>query len=84
MIKAALAKLLGSPKEAAFAADSGDEKDSDSDGIALSDDEDAGPLALRVGSTMMFFTNKVNSAPILPSGRTARWLHTWRGAFPPP
>ncbi len=64
MVKTALAKLLGSPKEAAFAADSGDEKDSDSDGTALSDDEEAGPLALRVGGTMMFYTNKVNSAPI--------------------
>ena len=64
MIKTALAKLLGSPKEAALAADSGDEKGPDSDGIALSDDEEVGPLALRVGSTMMFFTNKVNSAPI--------------------
>ncbi len=64
MIKTALAKLLGSPNEAALAADSGDEKDSDSDGTALSDDEEMGPLALRVGSTMMFFTNKMNSAPI--------------------
>ncbi len=46
MIKTELAKLLGSPKEAALADDSDDEKGSDSDGTALSDDEEArgGPL----------------------------------------
>ena len=64
MVKSALSKLLGSHKEAAKAAESGDDNDSDSDGTARSDDEEAGPLALRVGGTMMFYTNKVNSAPI--------------------
>ena len=64
MVKTALAKLLDSPQEAAIAADSGGEKDSDSDGTALADDEEAGPLALRVGGTMVSYTNKVNSAPI--------------------
>ncbi len=64
MVKAALTKLLGSQKEAAKAAESGDDNDSESDGTARSDDEAAAPLALRVGGTMMFYTNKVNSAPI--------------------
>ena len=64
MVKATLAKLLGSSEEAAIAAESDGEKGSDSDGTALSDDETAGPLALRVGGTQMFFTNKVNSGPI--------------------
>ena len=64
MVKTALSKLLGSQKEAAKATEAGDDSDSDSDGTARSDDEEAGPLALRVGGTMMFYTNKVNSAPI--------------------
>ena len=64
MIKTELAKPLSSPKEAALADDSDDEKGSDSDGTALSDDEEVGPLALRVAGIMMFFTNKMNSAPI--------------------
>ncbi len=64
MVKMALTKLLGSQKEAAKAAESGEEDDSESDGTARSDDEEAGPLALRVGGTLMFYANKVNSAPI--------------------
>ena len=64
MVKAALTRLLGSPQEAAKAADSNDEGDSESDGTAHSDDEAAGPLALRVGGTIMFYTNKMKSAPI--------------------
>ncbi len=64
MVKATLTKLLGSSEEAAIAAESDGEKGSDSDGTAKSDDETAGPLALRVGGTQMFFTNKVNSGPI--------------------
>ena len=64
MVKMAPTKLLGSQKEAAKAAESGDDNDSESDGIARSDDEEAGPLALRIGGTRMFYTNKVNSAPI--------------------
>ncbi len=64
MVKAALTRLLGSQQEAAKAAESGDNADSDSDGTAHSDDEEAGPLALRIGGTMMFYTNKTNYAPI--------------------
>ena len=58
MVKATLAKLLGSSEEAAIAAESDGEKGSDSDGTALSDDEIAGPLALKVGGTQMFFTTR--------------------------
>ena len=58
MVKAALTRLLGSPQEAAKAADSNDEGDSESDGTAHSDDEVAGPLALRVGGTMMFYIHE--------------------------
>ncbi len=57
MVKTALSKLLGSHKEAAKAAESGEDNDSDSDGTACSDDEEAGPLAIRVGGTMMSYTN---------------------------
>ncbi len=55
---------MARPEEAAIAAESDGEKGSDSDGTAISDVEAAGPLALQVGSTPMFFTNKVNSGPI--------------------
>ncbi len=64
MVQSALAKLLGSEDEAKIVEESEDEKGSDSDGTALSDDEDVGPLVLKVGGTPVFFTNKVNSAPI--------------------
>ena len=64
MVKAALTRLLGSQQEAAKAVESGDAADSDSDGMAHSDDEEAGPLTLRVGGTVMVYTNKTNSAPI--------------------
>ncbi len=63
-VKAALSRLLGSQQEAAKGAESDEAGDSESDGTAHSGDEEAGPLALRVGGTMMFFTNKVRSAPI--------------------
>ncbi len=64
MVQSALAKLLGSDDGAEIVEESEGEKASDSDGTALSDDEDVGPLALKVGGTMMFYTTKVNSAPI--------------------
>ncbi len=64
MVQSALAKLLGSADETKIAEESEDEKGSDSDGTALSDDENVGPLVLKVGGTQMFFTNKASSAPI--------------------
>ncbi len=59
MVQSALAKLLGSADEAKIAEESEDEKGLDSDGTAISDDENVGPLVLKVGGTQMFFTNKV-------------------------
>ena len=63
-VKVALSRLLGSQQEAAKGAESDEAGDSESDGAAHSDDEEAGPLALRMGGAMMFFTNEVQSAPI--------------------
>ncbi len=71
MVKSTLAKLLGSSEEAAIAAESDGEKGSDSDGIALSDDENTCPLALKVGGTLMFQDEFGPDPPV--ERRRIRW-----------